>query len=404
MGEAKRRKAGDPFYGTGWSGRDGSKVERHFLDALSEGPGGMAEMEKIARLRHLKSSFPAKDEEEANLWPDEVFVPSHIMAIATSFQSLRRGGQIPGMSEDDIGHAVVERAFRDNATMSRLAVGMAAWRSGKTIYRFDGDLGQALAETPMDKEMPVEVLRRLPQYGTYVEVKMGMGEEAKKVLPEVIGMLAYYDMVDQPVNMSEETQLTMSLVLLPIIDPRQNDSELLRELAAMFLTKPCAAIPLLKGRSVLECIEIDEYRRGGERDASEESERRKTWLGFYNMLLNMVLYLCSEEPDVEGVREGQDARPRRDLGMMEGAVEAWNVGMRIGSVLRKVKADAERCSEQGEGSYRVKPHIRTGHYHGYWYGPRSAQARSYRMRWVAPTLVNAESEADIVTTVRPVRQ
>lgn len=400
MGEARRRKLADPHYGTGWSGKPGARVHRHILDLLSEGPGGPQEMAKIAKLREMRSAFTATAEEEERLWPQEVYIPSAVMAIAGAFGSLRRSGSVGSAPTAQFESALMARVMEGDHTTSQLAVGMTAWRSGKTIYRFHAEMASELADTPMDRGMPVEVLRRLPQYGTYVEVKLELSKELREVMPEVFGMLAYYDMVDQPVHMTEETELTLSLVLRPIVDGR-GQSEMVGELGGMMLTQPCAAIPLISGKTIEECIAIDGYRRIGK---TEDLDRKNGWFGFYNMLLNMILYLCSEDPEIEAVREGQSAGGRRDLGSGEGEVEAWNVGMRIGAVLKKVKDDdAAGASGDGFSDARARPHIRKAHWHGYWYGPRRSASRDYRMRWVAPTLVNAESERDLVSTVRQVK-
>lgn len=355
-------------------------------------------MAKVMGLRALRAGVRDVDE----LWPSEVFIPSHVMSLASTFMTMRRQGALNGKSSGETEAAILERVVGRAHWPNQLAVGFAAWRSGKTIYRFDSSLAWALGKTPMNNEIPVEVLKRLPQYGTYVEVKFKHSDEVKKVIPEVFGMLAFYDMVDQPVSLDDKTQLVLSLVMVPIIDGR-GQSEHVQTFGEMMLTKPPLAIPLLKGRTVEDCLKIDQFRRG-----AELSKLTNDSLTMWNMLLNMVLYVCSEEPDKEGVRPGQTDATRRDLGASGGDVEAWNVGTRLGAVLRKVDGEEKFFDESIESSgeptgVRMRPHIRTGHWHGYWFGPRNADARGYRMKWVAPTLVNADSHEDIVSTVRRVQ-
>jgi hypothetical protein len=201
-------------------------------------------------------------------------------------------------------------------------------------------------------------------------------------------------MVDQPCGLGGESQLTLSLVLVPIIDGR-GKSELIGELGAFLLMCPMT-IPLIEGRTVQECIAIGLNRAGHEGTS-------KASLEMYNLQLNMLLYLCSDDPEIEGVVPGQVKRAKNEMGVSPHDVQAWDVGMRIGSQLRKGEDHmAGEASEGGVNGSKMRPHLRGAHWHGYWYGPRAASERAYKVRWVAPTMVNAESSDSLVTTIRPV--
>jgi hypothetical protein len=59
----------------------------------------------------------------------------------------------------------LERAF-DPMILATLC----AWRMGKGIYRFDPDLLQELWETPVNGEIPGEILLRMPEWCMYLEL------------------------------------------------------------------------------------------------------------------------------------------------------------------------------------------------------------------------------------------
>jgi hypothetical protein len=116
-------------------------------------------------------------------------------------------------------------------------------------------------------------------------------------------------------------------------------------------------------------------------------------------VMSLVLYLCSDEPDAAGV-----AIPRRGVrrrAATDGENQVLEVGFRLGAALRTDRAESPR---HGEGSHASPvPHVRTAHWHTYWYGPRDAPAttRIAKLRWLAPILVNVHSvPLDVV--VRPV--
>lgn len=58
----------------------------------------------------------------------------------------------------------------------------------------------------------------------------------------------------------------------------------------------------------------------------------------------------------------------------------WAVGAQMGALLRQERADA-----MGTGR-TVRPHIRRGHWHGYWTGPRGKRQK-FVYRWLPPMVV-----------------
>ena len=77
------------------------------------------------------------------------------------------------------------------------------------------------------------------------------------------------------------------------------------------------------------------------------------------------------------------------------------VGFRLGAALR---AHRTHSSGPGEGRHASPlPHVRTAHWHTYWYGPRDATVtlRTAKRRWLAPILVNLHT-APLDVVVRPV--
>ena len=58
----------------------------------------------------------------------------------------------------------------DQPMLAAKLTALAAWRMTKGIYRFDPTLMEALIDTPLDGDVPVDVLRRLPEWCIYLEL------------------------------------------------------------------------------------------------------------------------------------------------------------------------------------------------------------------------------------------
>lgn len=57
---------------------------------------------------------------------------------------------------------------KDAAQVSILGA-LAAWRMTQSIYRFDPNVFAAVWETPIEGDLPVDMLYRLPEWCVYVE-------------------------------------------------------------------------------------------------------------------------------------------------------------------------------------------------------------------------------------------
>lgn len=121
--------------------------------------------------------------------------------------------------------------------------------------------------------------------------------------------------------------------------------------------------------------------------------------------LPYVLYLCAEEPDIDGTPRGEPEPTKTRHGprwFPPEDVAQWNVGVRLGAVLRKAR-EAEKDEGQAHPHGRPRPHLRRAHFHHYWTGPRSKPTqRRCVLRWVYEALVNARTPDNLVATVRPV--
>lgn len=121
--------------------------------------------------------------------------------------------------------------------------------------------------------------------------------------------------------------------------------------------------------------------------------------------LNMYLYICSAEADIAPNPEHEQIT-RRSATIRDKyrEIEVQDVGVRIGSVLRRARRQrSETASKSDTGGTKKRAHTRRGHWHHYWVGAKSdPQARRLILKWTHPMLVGGRDGTDAVT-VHPVK-
>jgi hypothetical protein len=123
--------------------------------------------------------------------------------------------------------------------------------------------------------------------------------------------------------------------------------------------------------------------------------------------LNKILYLCSESPDVDGEIAWTSRESRPTLGgKFPNRATKWDVGFRIGSALRKARAEYRESNDSYEDKEysSPRPHIRRAHWHHYWVGSERTADRRLVLKWLPPIPVGTFDGADIPVVIRPVEK
>lgn len=92
-----------------------------------------------------------------------------------------------------------------------------------------------------------------------------------------------------------------------------------------------------------------------------------------------------------------------DAGQLGQVASVFSDVMRIAPQLAEVRRVYEHDAEErigGATGRHVAPHVRRGHWHGYWTGPRE-NPTGLEIKWIAPTVVNG-SRGELAGTVHEV--
>lgn len=252
--------------------------------------------------------------------------------------------------------------------------------SPRIVFDMDPDLFEALKSTKCE-EVPFSVFRHLP-YESFVVAGITVPLARGPVKGSVL------------VNMEdwEDGPEGLGLMVSLLADERNDDGS--------HSTSHLSLDGLVRTTGML--APVMPHKRLEPRDSKEDdemevytSEDEFVYSEDLAMIIAILMYLASPDPDIEGVTPEKYRRTeeRRGTGTLP---DTYRAGWHVGAALRRAQeADREEYEATGR---RVRPHLRKAHWHLYWTGTDRSVPR---MRWVAPVAVNKDL-GDPVKTVRPV--
>lgn len=253
------------------------------------------------------------------------------------------------------------------------AIGM--WRYSQGIYRYDADLLAALADSDLSGELPSNLFRRLPEWCVYIETP-GL----TLLDSELYGFWAH---LEWDFNLQrEELRLVMNTDLGLFVQPLHLGNWSIEE--ALHKT--------------LEFTVANAQEHGLTGLGDMDILARRSLLAELKPLISILLYLCSEEPDFDPSRTPQfrPSRPALKNGKRGRYIftpdkpKVFPVGGRVGPMLRN-------AIEYDVTGRTVKAHLRRGHWHGFWKGPRTG-IRNFIYHWISPLIVVGKKQAEVMDT------
>lgn len=336
---------------------------KRILDAVAHSyPGAWATFDRFRRERG-----PGFD------WPAWCYMP-----IAGGYAVVSGGGD--------------RRVPLPHAHHPAIVTALGAWRMTQGIYRFDPALLPVLLDTPLEGDIPVEHLQRLPEWCVYIELEQAGIRE---------GLHGAWVHLEHDAN-------TGSAELMAVLDCARDPRQPLAHDGGL----ETLALPLAGS--------IEESLAALERSAQQQAQRvGLAWSGLtpedirqarslIEPLLSLALYLCAD-PDL--TRRGKPDAPRKPepvrsrgqwvMHPASGPLE-WDVGVRIGAALRAAYQREQTGGDAAPTGRQVRPHVRRAHWHSYWIGPREGERRR-ELRWLPPITVAVEDLDALPAVVRTVR-
>lgn len=320
------------------------------------------EMSKaIPNVWDMAESFHKDKGKELPEWDDKCYIPIHATL------------------------SITQKTF-GNTICAALIAALAPWRLSKEVYRFDPDLEQVLYnQADVDMSIPCGVLDRLPFRCVYVE-SPGLGEN-------IHGFFVHFE------HDIVKKRMELRLITIPKDDISIDsgwtplilclDKGTIKESFTTWYDESLTNLALFEGDISIPTKEIRETLAAS--------------IGVYTIIisraLQLILYVCAQNAEIH---ETPLRTPRSSRIVDHGKeIRRWDVGLRIGRIIRASKGPAitqgERVAIAGTGK---RPHPRRGHWHHYWTGPRSEPSRrELVLRWVAPTFIGSQDDAPVTINI-----
>ena len=294
-------------------------------------------------------------------WPPHVFLPFD-RAMAATREAWCEEGVIPRHQEGSYQMGLTTQA-------------LAGWRMTQGIYRIDPTLYQDLINTRLTGEIPVDVLRHMPEWCVYITTPGMTVPSPGGRQKAVVGLWYWLD--------GEPLELRIGIDVgrpPPISNMRVPVKGLALEKQAFIQA------------STKEALSAD-YNDSG-----------RAWL---SSAISLILFICTQAEEIQS--EGGPANPqlrktrRGNIKMFAAnGPTIWNVGVRLGTALRAAYArlDAESSHDTG-GGQSVRPHVRRAHWHTFLTGPRDGERRR-SLRWLPPIPVGIEDYDALPAVIRDV--
>ena len=259
------------------------------------------------------------------------------------------------------------------------------WRCSKGVYRFAPEIYEALVSQPLTGNVPNDCLYRLPEWAVYIETPGLMYERHP-----MDGFIAHLDY-----NLfSRGVDLQFAMFLHG------------REMPKM------VALPLGEGSLADAMTRVDQVDNlfMGSSERGRYVGSREEYRNTFSAMLQLLLYLCSEEPDLPEIEHPRNRRTYSGRVRPPEEPRVWDVGVRISGVIRNYRdqqsdmaKDNSNRTESGSHA-SPRPHIRSAHWQSYWTGPRAANfpERKPVLRWIPPVPVGMDWKRELPTNVRQV--
>ena len=258
--------------------------------------------------------------------------------------------------------------LRAASDASRLAA-IGAWRYTQGIYRFDKDIAKALTDTRLECDIPTDLFLRLPEWCVYVETP---GQEWHGAALHGFWAHVEHDIKDS----RPELRL--------LLDTEQGLVPQILHIGPWSIEQ---AIWRWAREARTQASQMGISLHGVGSDFIHASSMA------IQPLLSMVMYLCSEEPEIEDrdyperpVNLPQPKRTKKGWRLFPPEKpRIWSVGEHTGDTLRR-----EYATELTGRT--VRPHPRRAHWHGFWSGPRDGD-RKFGCKWLSPVVVRRTLDA-----------
>lgn len=273
---------------------------------------------------------------------------------------------------------------------------MYLWRKTKGVYRFSPELYEELTKQEIDSDLHMEAFFQMPAWAVYIETP-GLKFAGR----DMEGFIAHIDYaLDHNKPNDRHTDLQLVIFLKGVYQP-------------VLIALPFGSGTVKDALERLDDVDKqslkDNYKQFPGANIVFKETAMEERLATYVPMLNLLMYLCSEEPDVERHDQPSGYNYRKEKGSIPKEHRLWDVGARISHVIRKYREEEKEEGKRGgrgDSGHTVRPHVRCAHWHKYWVGPRDEvfPKRKIIVKWLPPIPVNLRWQDELPVNIKIVEK
>lgn len=248
------------------------------------------------------------------------------------------------------------------------------WQFSKSRMHFDDIVLRNLIETETPEFVPNEILKRLPYWSQWIELPINIdpmltSDKGRDLTTLFSGAFVGYTTIGGVPSLGIAAPCTIA------------DTSAMRT----SLVTITAHIPLEGENRVVNLDTLHCHILNTSEDVTEEESQSllAIALQFVTKFLSCVIYVCSQEEPLarEGIVRDKPKRVGQSYKLSPATeVRALNIGQELVQTLKEYEESAGRTFNGR------RPHVRCGHYHHYWTGPRSGSQKLI-CKWLPPCVV-----------------
>lgn len=260
----------------------------------------------------------------------------------------------------------------------------AAWRNTLGIYQIDNDIFDEMLKSPIPDDTPSIIFKNIPEFCVYIEFprflkysEINESRNGQEFRTKGLWVYFTYEYDNLQLNICSDVDVTATPV--PFLYE--------------YLSLPINENWTVKQASEQVFKQYKDPNKTPEYNLALAKADQNALMRF----LPIVLWLCVQEPDISNIQgepitinqiknKKQERNKKTGVFVAPSTPTYYKLGQRLGGEIRKYK-DLIKSDKESRKTASKRPHIRKGHYHGYWIG--TGQDKHFITKWLPAIFVNA---------------
>lgn len=298
--------------------------------------------------------------------------------FADTTRIYNEGANIFGLKDFESHQLLDQRAM---IRLVHLITALAAWRPTQDIISFDENIYKALLDSDFGNSIPKQVLAHFPAWSLWFDTPYGFHDDTGTD----IDWQGFFVTVDGNGD---------RLNFVFVGDDLDNDGV------------TCSSVFIHLGDNMSEIKE--KINKSYENVSGANEVKNVSDLGSnLSRALSLLIYVCANGLDdnpgalTRSISRPQPVKTKKGWRVFPAQKPAIRkLGVIYEQKLKEANEKFKELSEKAEHSGTKRPHMRRGHWHGYWMGSKKSE-QTLDVRWLMPMLVALKNDPEYANNLQP---